>query len=288
MMLVLLAAAAVAALPALRIVSLAPAVTEDLFAIGAGPQVVGVDAYSRQPPAARHLPRVGTLQTANVERILALHPDLVVGIPYEAAQLRQLSRAGLRVESLRVDSLADDLHGILTLGRLTGRLAPAQALVRRLRQELTAWAARAARKPTLRAFVVISTSPIYTAGHGSYINDLLRLANVRNVAEDLRAAWPSYSAERLLVDQPDVLVLPAAMPIPQTPPWAQLDAVKQGRIVRLDDEEFLHPGPHVARALASLVMQLDRYRRPPVRAFTATRGLVMGEVSRGSFREGTM
>jgi len=129
-----LAALAVAA--GIRIISLAPAFTEDLFAIGAGSNVVGVDTFSDRPAAARALPRVGGMRDVNTEAVIALHPDIVVGIPYEAARLADLARAGVRTEVLPLNDLHDDLAAIERLGVLSGHSAQARLLARTLRRRL--------------------------------------------------------------------------------------------------------------------------------------------------------
>ncbi len=249
-----------AAFAALRIVSLAPSLTEDLFAIGAGTRVVAVDSYSNRPAPAANLPRVGSMANANGETILALRPDLVVGIAYQARLLADLGRAGVRVEVVPLDDLAQDLAAIDRLGTLTGNVAGARALHRRIAAELAAIAARAARRPARTAFVAVGREPLYTAGPGSYIDDLLRLANLRNVVVKTPTPWPLYSAERLIVDQPQIVVVPS----PEQPltgaPWDRLRAVRAGRIASIPEDDLFRPGPHVADVLRSLVAQVDRWR----------------------------
>ena len=249
-----------AAFAALRIVSLAPALTEDLFAIGAGPRIVAVDSYSNRPAAAAKLPRVGSMANANGEAILALHPDLVVGIAYQARLLADLGRAGVRVEVIQLDDLAQDLTAIDRLGALTGNVGGARAVHRHIADELAAIAARAARHPVRSAFVAVGREPLYTAGPGSFIDDLLRLAHLRNVVAKSPTPWPLYSAERLVVDQPDVVVLPAPDKPLTGAPWDHIGAVSAGHVVSIPEDDLLRPGPRVAAVLRSLVAQVDRWR----------------------------
>jgi iron complex transport system substrate-binding protein len=250
-------ALALLALGLARIVSLAPALTEDLFAIGAGSSVVGVDAYSSRPAAARRLPRVGGLREVNAEAVLALHPDLVVGIPYEAPHLADLERAGLRTRTLRLDSLDDDFEAIRVLGALTGRDEAARALVGEIRARLAATSRRAAEHPRRTAFVVLGSGR--TAGRGSYIDQLLGLANLENVAHD-DTLWPTYSPEQLLVEQPDVIVVADPGPPLTGEPWQRLAAVRAGRIVRIPEDDLLRPGPRVADVLDALVSEARPWR----------------------------
>lgn len=256
MSLIVLAAAFVAS----RIVSLAPALTEDLFAIGAGPRVVAVDAYSNRPKAANHLPRVGSMANANGEEILALRPDLVIGIAYQAPVLADLARAGLHVAVIPLDDLHDDVAAIDRLGTLTGHAGEARALHAKIVRELDAIAARAARRPERTAYTALGNAPLYTAGPGSYIGELLRLAHLRNVVPPGPTPWPVFSAERLVVAQPDVILVP----VPHDPlagiPWDRLRAVRTGRVASIPEDDLLRPGPRVADVLRSLVAQVDRWR----------------------------
>ncbi|GAC1415432.1 MAG: cobalamin-binding protein [Candidatus Velthaea sp.] len=256
----ILAAILAATIAATRIISLAPAITEDLYAIGAGPHVVGVDGNSNRPPAARALPHVGSMRTVNTETILALHPDLVVGIPYSAPELTQLARIGIPTRALKVDTLADDFATISELGRLSGRARAAQALVAALTRRMSTLRAASAHLAAPSALIVVSTKPIYTAGNGSYIADLLRYANVRNVTGGLHSAFPSVSDEVVEATDPDVIITTPGMPIPSGPPWSRLRAVREHRIIVLPEDDLFRPGPHVADVLDALVRAIAPYR----------------------------
>jgi ABC-type Fe3+-hydroxamate transport system substrate-binding protein len=251
-----LAALAIAA--GIRIVSLAPALTEDLFAIGAGQNVVGVDGFSDRPAAARKLPRVGGMRDVNAEAVLALHPDVVVGVPYEVVHLADIARGGVRTESLRLDDLRDDLKAIERLGELTGHAPAALQLVRSLRARLASIASGARRTRRLTAFV--SLGGMGTAGGGSYVDELLGLANVQNVTGGVKRPWLTFSPEDLLLAQPDVIVVPSPGPSLTGEPWSHLGAVRAGRIVHVPEDDLLRPGPRVADVLADLVAGMARWR----------------------------
>lgn len=253
-------AVAIAAAIAVRIVSLAPALTEDLFAIGAGTAVVGVDAYSNRPAAAQHIRRVGSMRTVNSEAIAGLDPDLIVGIPYQASTLRDLARTGVRTQSLAVDTLADDFAALAILGRLTGHERDAARVVGTIRRRLAAADRQTRSLQPVRALVVISVAPIYTAGSGSYIDDLFAIAHVANVTHGVRAAFPAISAETLEADDPDVLIVPSGLVVPNEPPWSLLRAVRRKQIVTIDEDDLLRPGPRVADVVDALVRGVARYR----------------------------
>jgi iron complex transport system substrate-binding protein len=254
-------AAILAGTVALRIISLAPNLTEDLYAIGAGPHVVAVDAYSDRPAAAKTLPRIGMMRTVNTESMLAMHPDLVVGVAYQSPVILQLSRLNIKAEALNTDTLAGDFATIGRLGELTGHAPEAIQLVATMKKRLAAVAHATAALPAPRALVLISTVPIYTAGGGSYIGDILHYAHVTNVAEDLHSAFPSISAEVLQRDDPDIIITTPGTTIPtDVPPWSRLRAVREHHIVRLSERDLFRAGPHVADVAEALVRAVAPYR----------------------------
>lgn len=246
-----------AAPPAERIVSLIPSLTEDLFAIGAGGRVVGVSQYTDFPAAARKLPVVAGFASLSTERVLALHPDLVVGIVAQARLTDDLQRAGVRVVLVRDDSLSDLEANLRGLGALTGREAAANSLVARLRARtaaLTRTVASNARRPSV--FVVLGTAPIFTVGQGSYIARLIELAGGTNAAS-LPAPYGRYSGEALLALQPDAIVVDPAVrfgEVVTNAPWNALRAVREHRVYTLPDAAILErPGPRYNEGLAWLI-----------------------------------
>ena len=243
-----------------RIVSLIPSLTEDLFAIGAGAQVVGVSQATDYPAAAMKLPHVSTFASVDAEKVLSLHPDVVVGIPAQAAQTADLRRLGLRVELLADDSYDDIFTDIAQLGKLSGHEPQAAALSAKLRARTAriVRSVRGAARP--RTFVVLGAAPIFTAGDRSYIAHLVDLAGGRNAATGLQQAYGRYSAEALVAAQPDVLVTDRTVGLAAVldqPPWNALSAVRAGRVYVLDDAAILErPGPRYNQGLAWLAAHL--------------------------------
>lgn len=244
-----------------RIVSLMPSLTEDLFAIGAGPAVVGVSAYTDYPPAATGLPVVATFASADAERIVSLRPDVVVGIPAQAAPAADVRRAGIRTVLLANDGFEDIFRDIEALGLLTGRVEAARALNDGLRDRTTALL-RGVRKraPRPRVFVVLGVAPIYTVGGSSYIAKLIELAGGTDAA-GITDAYGAYSAEALLALQPDVIVADPTVQLQAVldrPPWSALRAVREHRIAYLPDPAILErPGPRYNDGLAWLIATLN-------------------------------
>jgi iron complex transport system substrate-binding protein len=254
------AAAPPAAHASVRIVSLIPSLTEDLFAIGAGPQVVGVSQFSDYPPAAAKVPQVSSFSSIDAEKVLRLHPDVVVGITSQEALTRDLRRLGLRIALMSDDSFDDIFTDLATLGHLSGHEREAAALSARLRSRTQSLVRKIDSRTRPRVFVVIGVAPIFTVGDRSYIAQLVRLAGGRNAATGLRDAYARYSAEALVAAQPDLIVtdhragLQAAL---AQAPWYALRAVRDHRVyVPPNDDMLERPGPRYNDGLAWLIARL--------------------------------
>jgi len=240
-----------------RIVSLMPSLTEDLFAIGAGPMVVGVSEFTDYPPAAKALPVVAGFASADAERIVQLHPDVVVGIASQTAPAADVRKAGIRTVLLDDNGFDDIFRDIEALGLLTGRDDDAHALTDRMRArttELLRSVRKRARPP--RVFVVLGTGPIFTVGEGSYIGKLIALAGGSDAAR-IHEAYGAYSPEALLALQPDLLVADPTVQLQTVldrPPWNALRAVREHRVAYLPDPAILErPGPRYNLGLAWLI-----------------------------------
>ncbi len=239
-----------------RIISLSPATTEILFAIGAGPMVVGVSDYCNFPPEATQRPRVGAVMTLNLEKTLSLKPDLFLttdGNPRFYERLDRLSKA--QIVQLSSVTLPSVTRNIRDLGRVTGRVAQADALADRIDRGLRAAQAKAqARKGKPRVFYMVWGEPLITAGAGSYLDDLIRTAGGVNAVRDLPTGnpYPPYSWEALVAADPDVILAPRHLKptldrLKRIQPG--MKAVKHGRLVMLDDDLVSRPGPRVLEAL---------------------------------------
>jgi iron complex transport system substrate-binding protein len=246
----------------MRIVSLIPSLTEDLFAIGAGPEVVGVSDYTDYPARAKSLPVVASFSSIDAERIAKLHPGLVVGTASQRLLVGDLRRIGLHVELLADDSYDELFASIARLGTLTGHEGEATALARRLRARTAALVAGVPPGPQPRVFVVLGTSPIYTVGDGSYIAHLIALAGGRN-ASGIADPYARYGAEALVAAQPDVIVADAMSgfrAVAGSLPWRALRAVRTGHAYVLDDADILErPGPRYNDGLAWLIAHLHAH-----------------------------
>lgn len=243
-----------------RLVALVPFVADDAFAIGAGAQLVAVSAFT-DDPRARALPRVADFTSVDTERIVALHPDAVVGIPSQGRLVEPLRSAGIEVVLLPDDSYEDIFANLRAIGVLSGRRQQAQRLVVTLQRTTSQLHARTrafAHHPSV--FVVLGSGPIWTAGANSYIATLIALAGGENAAGDLHVAYGQYSAEALLRAQPDVLVTDPAIRLDAAlhrEPWRSLRAVRLHRVYTVDPAAIIErPGPYYNEGIRWLVDRL--------------------------------
>jgi ABC-type Fe3+-hydroxamate transport system substrate-binding protein len=244
-----------------HVVALVPSLVEDLYAIGAGPQVVAVSAFSDNVAAARGLPRVADFTSVDAEKIVALHADLVLGIPSQARLIEPLRRAGVKVVLIPNDSYADIFASLREVGALTGHAREAAATIAALQRrthELQARTRTFVRHPS--TFVVLGTGPIWTVGEGSYIATLIGIAGGRNAASDLKAAYGEYGAEALLHDDPDAIVTDPDMHVDAvlaSEPWRSLRAVRERHVYAIRPPEILmRPGPNYNEGLLWLIQRL--------------------------------
>jgi len=240
-----------------RIVSMAPSHTQILYAMGLGDKVVGVTEYCSYPPEAQEKPKVGGFSNIDLEQVVGLDPDLVLGTSIHAQGVGPaLVERGLKVVLINPETVEDVLEKIALVGKITGREEKATALADELRgriEETMDKVQEAGSKP--RVYWELSND-LYTAGPGSFIDDLITRAGGINVAADTKEQWPQLNLEALILADPEVIIL-ADHPYGETaegvkarPGWADISAVKNDRIVEvLDDDLVSQPSPRVAEAL---------------------------------------
>ena len=263
--------------PPRRIVSLAPNVTEILFALGLDKEIVGVTRYCDYPEAALRKPKVGGLIDPNLELIKSLSPDLVIA--FRGNPLRMIERLrtlGIPVFVLNIGRDLDALFPIIEkLGRITGREGEAAALAAGLRAKLDAVAERAAGvagEP--RVFLALHGQGLWTCGRLSYLNDLIVRAGGRNVAGALDRDWVHYGLEQLVHDDPEVIIVLARTQaefergrakFTSDRRLGKVSALRTGRIFFLDENVTSRFGPRLADALDVVARDLhpERFERIP-------------------------
>jgi iron complex transport system substrate-binding protein len=240
--------------PARRIVVVTPSLAEIVFALGRGDRVVGVSDYCEHPPEAASKPKVGGLVNPNLERILALRPDLVLVDSDPVGLVGRLSAAGVRSLVLRSESLRDVDRAIDRIGGELGAAGAAGRLRRRIARDLDTVRARVAGRPRLRVLFVVDRRPgriqdVYAIGRRSFLSEILEVAGGTNVVEADRGAVP-LSTEALIAARADV-IFDATRDPAGTAPWRDLPsipAVRTGRLVGARDSAVTIPGPRIPRA----------------------------------------
>ena len=254
-----------------RIVSLVPAVTEMIYAMGDGARVAAVSNYDHFPAAVAALPRVGGLLDPSVERILAIKPDLVIVYATQQELIDRLERAGIPYFNYQHKALADILTTIRAVGARIGSAARADALAAGMQRSLDEIRARTAALPHPATLLVFerdraSLRNVYASGGYGFLHDMLEIAGGRNVYADVKQQAVQASTEMLIASKPEVIVelvygdslknadlateLRAWEAIPSVP------AVRSHRIAALTGDEFVVPGPRVVDATRQLARAL--------------------------------
>ncbi|PSJ42422.1 cobalamin-binding protein [Zobellella endophytica] len=262
LLLTLLAGAgATAAEPARRIVSLTPHITEMLFAIGAGPQVIATDEASDYPPEGTALPKVANYRSINLERILALQPDLIVAWrSAQHLQLQPLVQLGIPVaysEPAQLRDLADELE---YLGRLTGREQTAARVAEHYRQQLAELAQRHRQAAPVTVFYQLGATPLMSANGSTWMGQAIRLCGGINIMADSQAPYPQADTEFVLARDPDAILGESAAELHYWRQWPALQAVRRGHLLTVNADLLHRITPRTPEGIRQLCQQLDRVR----------------------------
>jgi len=253
--------------PARRIISLAPHLTELLFAAGAGGQVVGAVEYSDYPQAAQAIARIGDSAQLDLERIVALKPDLVVVWQNGNAQrqLEKLLRLGIPVFYNEPRRLADIARAIEQLGRLAGTEAVAHPAARAFLGRAAELRARYAGRPPVTVFFQIWEQPLLTVNGEHLISDVISLCGGQNVFAGLKPLTPEVSAEAVLAADPEAIVgvtAEAGQPedVSRWKPWPRLRAVARGNLFTLGSDTISRNTPRILEGARELCERLAAAR----------------------------
>jgi ABC-type Fe3+-hydroxamate transport system substrate-binding protein len=225
-----------------RVICLMPTVTDTVFALGAGDDVVGISDYTKYPAAALTKPSVGDLIKPSIETILSLHPDLVIGTqpkgPMEVTD--QLERAGIPIFLVSPHGIAGIFHSVETIGMALNRTPQAEALIHGLQLRVDVVRTRTKNLPAPRVFMPIWYDPITTIGKNAFITEVIEAAGGRSVTDDLNTEWPQINMEVVLERAPDALLLvrggKTTLKILQDRPgWSSMTAIRAHRAYYVDD-----------------------------------------------------
>lgn len=254
-----------------RIVTLAPNLTELVFAVGAGDQLVGVSAWSDFPPPALELPPVGDAFTVDQEQLALLHPDLLLvwesGTPSHT--IDELRNAGYTVEAIRTRSLDDIGDALIRIGELTGRATEATAAAADFEAGLRALRAAQYGRTSISVFYQVSARPLYTVSREHYVSELIEICGGRNIFDDLEELAPAISVEAVVERNPEVMIASTDAGDEAFSEWRRWPAMSANRYGNL----FLLPADEIGRATPRLVaaggamcvaMQKARFNREAV------------------------
>lgn len=253
--------------PASRVVSLAPDLTELTYAAGAGPVLVGASAYSDYPAAAKQLPRIGDAFRFDIERVLALKPELVLawqgGTPVPVIQ--RLRALRLPVLVIGTHELTDVAHNLELIGQATGHVDQAQRAARDFLAGLERLRNQYANRKPVRVFYEISATPLYTVGGSQVISRIIALCGGRNIFDDLTSLAASISLESVLARDPQAIVTggddQAVARLRAWQQWPQLSAVKSRSLFSIDGDLLDRTTPRVLEGGKQLCEDLDSTRQ---------------------------
>jgi iron complex transport system substrate-binding protein len=252
--------------PAQRVISLAPHVTEMLFAAGGGSHVVGVVAYSDFPEEAKKIPQIGSNREVDLERIMALKPDLIVVWRHGSSErqiemVRKLGVPMFHSEPQTLEAIADS---VAKLGQLMGTESAAGPVAADLRRQLAGLRSRYANRPTVRAFYQVWDKPLYTLNGKHIVSDALRLCGGENIFAKLAVTAPVVSVEGVLQENPEAIFATAEKNyggVSMWKPYGTLLAVHNDNLFTIDGNLLNRAGPRMIPGAAVLCEKLELARQ---------------------------
>jgi len=245
-----------------RLICLLPSVVDDVYALGAGSDVIAVSDYTKYPSEAARKPSIGIPLTPSIETIVSLHPDLVIASADSNREetIRQLEQVGVTIFVLNPHGIEGILSSISSLGEAIGREDAATRLVSQLRARLDAVRSRVKDKPILTVFLPIWYDPIITIGKHAFITEIIAAAGGKSITEEIPQEWPQISLETMIERKPDALVLVqgsrmSIADVENRPGWKTLTAIRNHHVYIVDDRMEL-PSPVAFDALEDLARQL--------------------------------
>jgi iron complex transport system substrate-binding protein len=253
--------------PAQRVVTLAPHATELVFAAGGGDRIVGTVGYSDFPPAARGIPRVGDHRQIDIERIIALKPDLLIVWLHgnSERQLEHIRKLGIPFYYSEPHKLEDIPRSVLRIGQMLGTESHAQKSADEQRRQIKKLSERYRNLPSVRVFYQVWDRPLYTLNGEHILSDVIRICGGENIFAKLKATAPTVSAESVLAENPEVIIAgdrrdktKAGLEIWE--PYSTMLAVQRGNLFAIDADLLNRAGPRLIAGAAVVCEKLDEAR----------------------------
>lgn len=251
--------------PAQRVISLAPHVTELLFAAGGGSHVVGVVSYSDFPEEAKKIPQIGSNREVDLERIIAMKPDLIVIWRHGSSerQIDMLQKLGIPMFHSEPQKLEDIADNVQKLGQLMGTEAVAGPAAADLRNRIAGLRSRYAKRPVVRSFYQVWDKPLYTLNGRHIVSDALRLCGGENIFDKLAVTAPVVSVEAVLQENPEAIFATAEKNyggVSMWKPYTTLTAVRNDNLFTIDGNLLNRAGPRMVAGAAQLCEKLELAR----------------------------
>jgi iron complex transport system substrate-binding protein len=253
--------------PALRVISLAPHVTELLYAAGGAERIIAAVDYSDYPEQAKRLPRVGSNREVDMERIAALKPDLLVVWMHGSSerQIEQIRALGIPMFHSEPKKLNEIPSNLTRLGQLMGTETVANAAAADMRKQLSALAAQYSRRPTVRMFYQVWHKPLYTLNGSHIVSDAMRLCGGENIFADMKVTAPVVGIEAVLQEDPEVILGGARSKdensVANWSAYPALTAVRRANVMQVDGNLLNRSGPRMIAGAAALCEKLELARQ---------------------------
>lgn len=254
-----------------RIVSVSPANTEILFTLGLGAEgrIVGITNWCDYPPEVRFIEKIGDLYPLNLEKIISLRPDLIVASDINGKEgVDRLAELGMTVAAVNPTTIRSSLEAIELIGRLTGKTPQAEELVKRIQQGIARIERRgkilaANRDKPLKVLVILGGAfggrPIWTAGPGAFLDEVITLTGGENIGHHLNFRWAQVSMEHVLKSNPDVILTESdGEEFYRNKLWAGISAVQKRQVYTIDINVFSRPGPRLLEAMEDLSLLMEK------------------------------
>ncbi len=252
--------------PARRVISMAPHVTELLFAAGGGDRIVGAVNYSDYPEAAKRIPRIGSNRQIDIERVIAMKPDLIVAWMHGSSerQIEMVRELGIPVFQSDPQTLASIGESVLRLGRLMGTEQVAQPVASQLARRLSSLRSQYAGRPTVRTFYQVWDKPLYTLSGKHIVTDALRLCGAENIFDQLATTAPIVSVESVLQEDPEAVFGTAEKNyggVKLWEPYRTMTAVRNGNLFTVNGDLLNRAGPRMIDGTAVLCEKIELARQ---------------------------
>ncbi len=243
-----------------RIVSLAPSITENLFALGVGDRVVGVTSWCDYPAEATTRTIIGDAMTLNLEALLSLEPDLVVAdANLVSGYIATLEELGIPVFAVAPTNLKEVQESLISIGETVGAELEGWALATAMENRLNELLAGIGRAEKVRVFVEIWNEPLMSAGPGSFMDELMVLAGGENIAGDADSPWPAFSEELVIDRDPEVIILTGfnKEEVLGRSAWQNITALQTGAVFEIDPDIYARTTTRLLDALEEMIGILD-------------------------------